>query len=100
MATKVSGQFVCFLMNNPSTVKNVLENDQYLSIFVGRKPLKFLETPLPFLYMCHTLSMDEPYGSFHVSKPIFRECRLARKPGVNGKPTWLCHVGRDRLPIY
>lgn len=20
--------------------------------------------------------------------------------GVNGKPTWLCHVGRDRLPIY
>ena len=22
-------QFVCFLMNNPSTFKNVLENDQY-----------------------------------------------------------------------
>lgn len=24
----------------------------------------------------------------------------ASQGGVNGKPTWLCHVGRDRLPIY
>ena len=43
--------------------------DQFL---LGGKPLKFLETPIPFLYTCHTFSMDQPYGSFHVSKPIFR----------------------------
>jgi hypothetical protein len=27
--------------------------------FLLGKPLKFLETPIPFLYTCHTFSMDK-----------------------------------------